>query len=199
MAEAVLGALLVALSAGGVAAAAVQLRRVARAGAPELRALAADVRRLPRDERAAALQRSARPGGVAARLAAEVPWGSDAEVAAANDLLGELDAEVRAGEAWPRTATRALLLGALLVGALGLSLRLRAVALAPALGVGLLGSLACYLLGRRAARHAESLRRALDDVVGLLAQPDNVTAPAAPRRRRSVGARRPRGASAGGS
>jgi hypothetical protein len=198
-----MAALLVVLSsllaASCAALAVAQVRRVARATSTDARALAASLRRVPAEVRAAELARRAPPESWEGRLGVELGEAATdaARVAAVNDALADVARELEAGAGWPAAAVRLAAFGGLLLIALGLLAHAGAVAVTLAAGIGAGGAIVAALAGRRAGSLARAEREAVDALVDALALPAARRGPDAvepagrgARRTRRGGARR---------
>lgn len=162
--------LAVALAIGCVALAGRRARRIDRMSVPLLRELVRELRKLPVDERPAELQRRAGEGTWEHRLAGEVleaPAGP-ARVAAANDVLFDLDHEIDVGKTWATAATRLAVAGTGLLGLGAYLLHGGVLALAGSLLIGFAGAGVCFFSGERGRERASSRREAFDALVSAL-------------------------------
>lgn len=173
-------ALALALSTACVALAAAHLRRVRRSTSPDLRALAASLKRVAPPSRAEELARRTPPESWEHRLAqslfeAQTP---NARVAAANDALAEIALTLSAGASWPGTAHRICVRGTLLIGLIVFLAQRSAENIVPLLAIGGVGGFACLAIGRLARREAKERREAIDALVAALVAPVVAPAPA---------------------
>lgn len=161
-------------------------RRIDDMSVPELRDLVRELRKLPLDERAPELLRKAPEGTWESRLAHEVvdaPPGA-ARVAAANDVLFDLDHEIDVGKTWATSCVRIAIAG---TGALGIGAYLvhgGAIALAGALLIGFAGAAVSFWSGERGKERASQRREAFDALVSALLPEESAAARAQRARRR---------------
>ncbi|WP_437630952.1 hypothetical protein [Sorangium sp. So ce854] len=189
--------LFIALSlAASGACAAVSWRHpahVAAATGGDLTALARSLRALPVEARLAELARRSPPESWERRLAHELlsAAGPRARVAAANDLLVEIEQRLDVGAAWPRAASRLSALVALLLATLAFLAQAGPSVIVLVLGAGAAGALASAAAGRAgraaAARKREAIDALVDAVLGPLDGAARAPA-AAPRRPRRASA-----------
>ena len=159
-------------------------RRIDQMSVPSLRDLVRELRKLAVDDRPAELLRRATEGTWEHRLATELldaPPG-DARVAAANEVLIDLDHEIDIGKTWSTTSVRIAVAG---TGALGVGAYLRGgvIALAGALLIGAVGAIVSYWSGERGKERASARREAFDALVSSLL-PEEAAATRAQRARR---------------
>ncbi|WP_437808395.1 hypothetical protein [Sorangium sp. So ce1078] len=170
-------ALFIALSiAASGACAAVSWRhpaRVARATGGDLTALARSLRALPGEARLAELARRSPPESWERRLALEVMSAADprAKIAAANDLLVELEQRLDVGAGWPRASARLSALAALLLATLSFLAQAGPSVVALVLVVGAAGAIASAAAGRAGRAAASRKREAVDALVGVALGP----------------------------
>ncbi|AUX35327.1 MULTISPECIES: hypothetical protein [Sorangium] len=159
--------------------------QVARATGGDLTALARSLRALPAEARLSELARRSPPESWERRLALEVMSAADprAKIAAANDLLAELEQRLDAGAGWPRAAARLSALAALLLATLSFLAQAGPSAIALALVAGAAGAIASAAAGRAGRAAASRTREAVDALVGVALGPlDGAAgAPRAPR------------------
>ncbi len=166
--------------------------QVARATGGDLTALARSLRALPGEARLAELARRSPPESWERRLALAVISAADprAKIAAANDLLVELEQRLDAGAGWPRAAARLSALAALLLATLSFLAQVGPSVIALVLVAGAAGAIASAAAGRAGRTAASRKRGAVDALVGVALGPlDSVvraaSAPSAsPRRSR---------------
>ncbi|WP_437686330.1 hypothetical protein [Sorangium sp. So ce176] len=183
--------LFIALSiAASGACAAVSWRhpaQVAAATGADLTALARALRALPVDARLAELARRSPPESWERRLADELlsAAGPRARVAAANDLLAEIEQRLDVGAGWPRAAARLSALVALLLATVSFLAQAGPSILALVLGAGAAGAIASAAAGRAGRAAAARKREAIDALVDVVLGPldGSVRKPPAPSRR----------------
>lgn len=174
-----------ALAIGCVLLAGRRARRIDEMSVPSLRDLVRELRKLPIDERPAVLRLKAKDGTWEHRLGSEVSEAAagPARVAAANDVLFELDHEIDVGKTWAASGVRIAVAG---TGALGLTAYLvhgGPIALAGALLIGFVGAVVSFWAGERGKERASMRREAFDALVSALL-PDESAAARAQRSRR---------------
>lgn len=161
-------------------------RRIDRMSVPALRDLVRELRKLPEAERPAELLRRAPEATWEQRLAREVldaPPGA-ARVAAANDVLLDLDHEIDVGKTWSTSAVRIAVAG---TGLLGLAAYLGsggAIALGGSLLVGFVGAAVSFFAGERGKERASVRREAFDALVSALLPEEAAAARSQQRARR---------------
>lgn len=178
-------ALALALAVACVILSGRRAQRIDRVSVPSLRDLVRDLRKLPVEDRPAELLRRAAEETWERRLAQEVldaPAGP-ARVAAANDVLFDLDHEIDVGKTWSTAAVRIALGGTCLLGLGAYLLSGGAIALAGALIVGFAGAGASFFAGERGKERASARREAFDSLVSALL-PEEASASRAARSRR---------------
>ena len=119
------------------------------------------------------------------RLAREVldaPAGS-ARIAAANDVLLDLNHEIDLGKSWSTAGVRIAIAGTGLLGLGAYLVRGGPVALAGALLIGFAGALASFWAGERGKERASVRREAFDGLVSALL-PEEASAARTQRARR---------------
>lgn len=179
----------IALAVGCVMLSSRRARRIDDMSVPALRDLVRELRKLPVDERASELHRRAPEGTWEHRLATEVtdvPVGP-ARVAAANDVLFDLDHEIDIGKTWATSCVRIAIAG---TGALGIGAYLLhggPIALAGALLIGFVGAAVSFWSGERGKERAAQRREAFDALVSALLPEEAATARAQRARRRDRG------------
>lgn len=183
--------LFIALSiAASGACAAVSWRypaQVAAATGADLTALARSLRALPIDARLAELVRRSPPESWERRLADELlsAAGPRARIAAANDLLVEIEQRIDVGAGWPRAAARLSALVALLLATLSFLAQAGPSVIVLVLGAGAAGAIASAAAGRAGRAAAARKREAIDALVDVVLGPldGSVRKPPAPSRR----------------
>ncbi|WP_437596693.1 hypothetical protein WMF28_29440 [Sorangium sp. So ce590] len=147
--------------------------QVARATGGDLTALARSLRALPGEARLTELARRSPPESWERRLALEVMSAADprAKIAAANDLLVELEQRLDAGAGWPRAAARLSALAALLLATLSFLARAGPSVIALVLVAGAAGAIASAAAGRVGRTAASRKREAVDALVGVALGP----------------------------
>lgn len=176
----------VVLAVGCVLLARRRAERIEAMSVPFLRDLVRDLRKLPLDDRAAELLRRATEGTWEHRLAREisdVPAGV-ARVAAANDVLFELDHEIDLGKTWAAAAVRIAVAGTGLLGLVAYLAHGGPIALAGALMIGFVGAVVSFTAGERGKQRASSRREAFDALVSVLLPEEASAARSARSRRR---------------
>jgi Flp pilus assembly protein TadB len=161
--------------------------RVARAISVDARALARSLRALPGEARLPELARRSPAESWERRLALALMDAADlrAKVAAANDLLAEVEQQLDLGAGWPPAAVRLSALGALLLATLSLLARAGLVTIIVVLSAGTLGALVSAAVGRAGRAAAERQREAIDALLDAVLGPIDVgeRTPSAPARR----------------
>lgn len=160
-------------------------QRIDRVSVPSLRDIVRELRKLPVEERPAELLRRAGEGTWERRLAQDVldaPAGA-ARVAAANEVLFDLEHEIDVGKVWPAVAVRLAVAGTGLLGLGAYLLHGGALALAGALLIGFAGAGFSYFAGERGRERASARREAFDALVSALL-PEEAAASRAQRARR---------------
>lgn len=178
--------LALALAAGCFVLSGRRARRIDAMSVPSLRDLVRDLRKLPVDERPAELHRRAAPETWEHRLASEVleaPAGG-ARVAAANEVLLDLDHEIDVGKTWATAAVRLAIAGTGLLGLGAYLLKGGVIALAGTLLIGFAGSAACFMAGERGKDRASVRREAFDALVSALLPEEAAASRAQQRARR---------------
>lgn len=161
-------------------------RRIDRSSVPLLRDLVRELRALPVDERPAELSRRAQEGTWEHRLAQEVlsaPPGAP-RVAAANDVLFDLDHELDVGKTWATAAIRIALAGTGALGIAGYIVTGQALALGGALLIGFCAAGVCYFSRERGEERASARREAFDALSSALLPEEAAAARSAQRARR---------------
>lgn len=179
-------ALAAALSVACAVLAGRRAQRIERMSVPLLRELVRELRKLPVDERPAELMRRAGEETWERRLAQEVldvPAGA-ARVAAANDVLFDLDHEIDVGKTWATSAVRIALAGTCLLGLGAYLLHGGPIALAGALIVGFAGAGVSFFMGERGKERASTRREAFDALVMALLPEEAAASRSARARRR---------------
>lgn len=179
------------LGAAGALLAFAQVRRVERAVAPDVGAIAMGLLRMPIRERPAELLKRTAPGSFAHTLAIEIV-GSAGEagiVTAVNEALDTLEWELTEWKKWPAAAARIVAWATVLDASVAFIEHPRAdVALVAILAIGGASTVACISAMRRAEASAAERRKAADRLVtALLGRPAPENAAAA----RPPGARAP--------
>ncbi|AUX45750.1 hypothetical protein SOCE26_072460 [Sorangium cellulosum] len=167
-------------------------RQVARATSGDARALARSLRALPGEARLPELARRSPPESWEHRLALAVmsAEGPRAKVAAANDLLAEVEQQLDLAAGWPPAAARLSALGAVLLATLSYLAKVGPSVLALVLGAGAASAIASTAAGRAGRAAAERQREAIDALVDAALGPLDRAVGAAPERpRRSRRAR----------
>jgi len=160
-------------------------RRIDAMSVPALRALVRELRKHPVEDRASQLLRGAREGTWERRLASEVedaPPGPS-RVAAANDVLFDVDHEIDIGKTWATASVRIAVAGTGVLGAGAYILHGGLVAFAGALLIGFFGAVMSYWFGERGNERAAQRREAFDALVYALL-PDEASGARAQRARR---------------
>jgi hypothetical protein len=141
--------------------------RIARATCGDARELARSLRALPGEARLAELARRSPPESWEHRLSVAVMTAADprAKIAAANDLLAEVEQRLDVGAGWPPAAARLSALGALLLATLSFLARGGPSVIALVLGAGAAGAIASAAAGRAARAAAARQREAIDALV----------------------------------
>ena len=163
------------------------LAHVRRATSGKTAELLVALKRVPVNDRAAALAARAPEGSAERRLAllieASEDTSEDARGAAVDELLAEIELALDASASWPGAGTRIAAYGGLLLAVITVLLRPSSISFtAPALLVLGLGAAAtCAVLGRRARELADAQRKAVDALVDTLGLRDRL-APGGPSR-----------------
>jgi hypothetical protein len=182
-------ALACALGVGCFLLASRRARRIDEMSVPSLRDFVRELRKLPVEGRPTeALQRAA-DGTWEHRLAQEIadaPPGP-ARVAAANDVLFDLDHEIDVGKTWASAGVRIAIAGTGVIGLAAYLLRGGPIALTGALLIGFVGAVASFSAGERGKERAASRREAFDALVSALLPEDAATARTQRARRRDRG------------
>ncbi|MFO0592266.1 MAG: hypothetical protein U0441_32275 [Polyangiaceae bacterium] len=174
------------LAVGCVLLAQRRAKQIDAMSVPSLRDLVRDLRKLPLDERAAELLRRATEGTWEHRLAREigdVPAGP-ARVAAANDILLDIEHEIDLGKTWATAAVRIAVAGTGLLGLVAYLAHGGPIALAGALLIGFVGAVVSFTAGERGKERAASRREAFDALVSALLPEEASAARSARSRRR---------------
>jgi hypothetical protein len=173
------------LSVACVVLAGRRARRIEQMSVPQLRELTRELRKLPVEERAGELLRRAGEGTWEHRLAQEMleAKGGPARVAAANDVLFDVEHEIDVGKTWSTAAVRIALAGTCLLGLTAYLVRGGPMALAGALLIGFAGAGVSFFAGERGKERATAIREAFDALVMALL-PEEVAASRAQRARR---------------
>ncbi len=164
-------------------------RRIDEMSVPSLRDLVRELRKLPVEERPADLLRQAADGTWEHRLAREVgdaPAGP-ARVAAANDVLFDLDHEIDVGKTWATAGVRIAVAGTGVIGLAAYLLHGGPIALAGALLIGFVGGVASFTAGERGKERAASRREAFDALVSAMLPEEAAAARTQRARRRDRG------------
>lgn len=162
-----LSALSIASSAACAAISWTHPAQVARVTGGDLMSLARSLRALPVEARLAELARRSPPESWERRLALEVMAAADprAKIAAANELLAEVEQRLDAGAGWPRAAARLSALAALLLATLSYLAQAGPSVIALVLGAGGAGAIASAAAGRAGRAAAARGREAIDALV----------------------------------
>lgn len=178
-------ALACALSVSCVLLSARRGRRIEQMSVPSLRDLVRELRKLPEPDRPAELLSRAPEGTWEHRLAAEVLDAAPgaARVAAANDVLLDLDHEIDLGKTWSTSGVRIAIAGTGLLGLAAYLARGGVIALTGALLIGFAGAAASYWSGERGKERASVRREAFDALVTALL-PEEASASRARQRAR---------------
>lgn len=179
-------ALAVVLDVACVVLASRRAQQIEKMSVPSLRDLVRELRKLAVEERPAELLRRAAEGTWEHRLAQEIsdaPAGP-ARIAAANDLLSDVEHEIDVGKTWATAATRIALAGTCLLGVGAYLLGGGAIGLAGSLLVGFGGAGFCFFSGERGREHAAGRREAFDALVSALLPEEAAASRAARFRRR---------------
>ena len=168
-------------------------RRIEQMSVPSLRDLVRDLRKLPEADRPAELLARAPEGTWEHRLAAEVLDAAPgpARVAAANDVLMDLDHEIDVGKTWSTSGVRIAVAGGGLLALSAYLARAGAIAVAGALLIGFVGAAVSFWSGERGKERASVRREAFDALVTALL-PDEASAARARRPAISPARRRDR-------
>lgn len=160
-------------------------RRIDHMSVPALRDLVREIRKLPLEERASQLLRKAPDGTWEHRLATEVIEASPGagRVAAANDVLFDLDHEIDIGKTWATSCVRIAIAGTGVLGISAYRFHGGPIALAGALLIGFIGAAASFWSGERGKDRAIHRREAFDALVNALL-PEEASAAKAQRARR---------------
>ncbi|WP_437543004.1 hypothetical protein WME97_31945 [Sorangium sp. So ce367] len=186
-----LSALSIASSAACAAISWKHPAQVARATGGDLMSLARSLRALPGEARLAELARRSPPESWERRLALEVMAAADprAKIAAANELLAEIEQRLDAGAGWPRAAARLSALAALFLATLSYLAQAGPSVIALVLGAGGAGAIASAAAGRAGRAAAARGREAIDALVRVALEPldsadnaDSADGVGAPRR-----------------
>jgi len=163
-------ALALALAIGCAVLSGRRARRIDQMSVPSLRDLVRDLRKLPVAERPAELLRRATDATWEHRLASEVldAAAGPACVAAANEVLLDLDHEIDLGKSWSTAAVRIAIAGTGLLGLAAFLVHGGAIALAGALLIGFAGAVASYWAGERGKDRAVARREAFDALVAAI-------------------------------
>lgn len=159
-----------ALAVGCVILSGRRARRIEQMSVPSLRELVRELRKHPVDERPAELLRKASDGTWENRLGREVldaPAGA-ARIAAANDVLLDLDHEIDLGKTWSTAGVRLAVAGTGLLGLCAYLVHGGPVALAGALLIGFAGGITSFWAGERGKDSARARREAFDALVSAL-------------------------------
>lgn len=164
-------------------------RRIDEMSVPALRELVRELRKLPVEERPGELLRAAAAGTWEHRLAAEIMEVSPgaARVAAANEVLFELDHEIDVGKSWATAGVRIAVAGTGVIGLAAYLLRGGPIALAGALLIGFIGAVVSFAAGERGKERAASRREAFDALVSAMLPEDAAAARSQRARRRDRG------------
>jgi hypothetical protein len=141
--------------------------RVARASDGDARSLSRALRAIPGEARLPELARRSPPGSWEHRLALALieASGPRARIAAANELLAELELQLDAGAGWPPAAARLSSFAAMLLATLSFLTGAGLPAIALVLAAGATGALVSAAAGRAARRAAAMQREAVDGLV----------------------------------
>lgn len=164
-------------------------RRIDEMSVPSLRDLVRELRKLPVEDRPGELLRIAAAGTWEHRLASEIldaPPGA-ARVAAANDVLFELDHEIDVGKSWATAGVRIAVAGTGVIGLAAYLLHGGPIGLAGALLIGFVGAVISFTAGERGKERAASRREAFDALVSALLPEDAAAARSQRARRRDRG------------
>lgn len=161
-------------------------RRIERMSVPSLRELVRELRKLPEGERPAELLRRASQETWEHRLARDVLDAAPgaARVAAANDVLLDLDHEIDLGKTWSTSAVRIAIAGTGLLGLAAYLTKGGAIALTAALLIGFAGAAVSFFAGERGKEQAGVRREAFDALVSALLPEEAAGARAQQRARR---------------
>lgn len=181
--------LAVALAVGCVVLSGRRARRIDEMSVPSLRDLVRELRKLPVEERPSELLRRATEGTWEHRLATEVTEAAvgQARVAAANDVLFDLDHEIDVGKTWSTAGVRIAIAGTGLLGLGAYLVKGGPVALAGALLIGFAGAIASFWAGERGKERASARREAFDALVSALLPEEAAAARTQRARRRDRG------------
>ncbi|UQA58260.1 hypothetical protein [Polyangium aurulentum] len=140
---------------------------------------------MPPPDRLEALATRAPPGSLEQRLAREVSGAQDAEaqVAALNDVLLEVDHALEASAGWPRAGTRIAAYGGMLLVIIAVISRAGPVAYFTLLALVLIATLASAAVGARARDLGRAQRKDLDALIDAVYGRMPKGAPRAKRRR----------------
>ena len=160
-------------------------RRIDAMSVPALRDLVRDLRKHPVEERASQLLRGAPEGTWEHRLASEVEEAAPGpgRIAAANDVLFDVDHEIDVGKTWATAGVRIAIAGTGVLGIGAYLFRGGPVALAGALLIGFVGAVVSFWSGERGKERASQRREAFDALVSALL-PDEASGARAQRARR---------------
>ncbi|MEZ4296573.1 MAG: hypothetical protein R3B70_16490 [Polyangiaceae bacterium] len=161
-------------------------QRIDRMSVPALGDLVRELRKLPVQDRAAELLRRSTDDTWEHRLAREVldvPEGP-ARLAAANDVLFDLDHEIDLGKSWTAAAVRIAVAGTCVLGVAAYLTRGGPIALAGALLIGFVGAGYSFFAGERGKERAARRREAFDGLVSALFPEDAAASRAQQRMRR---------------
>jgi hypothetical protein len=142
-------------------------RRVARAVRGDATSLARALRSIPGEARLPELARRAPTDSWEHRFAVALMDAAEprARVAAANDLLAEVELQLDIGAGWPPAAVRLSAFGAMLLATLSFLTRAGLPAVVLVLAAGAVGALASAAAGRAARLAAVRQREAIDALV----------------------------------
>ena len=161
-------------------------RRIEQMSVPSLRDLVRELRKVPEADRPAELLSRAPDGTWEHRLAREVldARPGAARVAAANDVLLDLDHEIDVGKTWSTSGVRIAVAGTGLLGLAAYLARGGAIALAGALLIGFAGAAVSFWSGERGKERAGLRREAFDALVNAVLPEEASAARAQHRARR---------------
>ncbi len=184
----VFSALALALTVSCVLLAARRSRRIEEMSVPSLREMVRELRKLPVEDRALELLRLSPEGTWENKLGREVvdAGPDDARIAAANDVLFDLDHEIDIGKTWSTSAVRIAVAGTGLLGLTAYLARSGPATLAASLLIGFVGAAISFGLGERGKERAAARREAFDSLVKTIL-PEEPTAARSIRARRRSG------------
>lgn len=141
--------------------------RASRLTATDARALSRELRALPGETRLPELARRSPPGSWERRFAADLMEAGDerARIAAANELLGEVEHRLREGAGWPPAAVRLSLLVSLKLAVLSFFWGAGTAEILTVLSTGVIGAGVSAVAGRAGRTEATRQREAIDALV----------------------------------